>query len=200
MNLTLETPAVLWLLPLIALPLLYTAQSPQAYPSLAGFERDPLSVAVEWILKAAGAIAIAALILGLGGLHRTGTAIEKRGEGAHIVLLIDRSGSMDNTFAGEAPAGGRRASLPLPAVFSRTSCLSASMTSSALRRSPPRRCTFCPDRPEGGRARRRRRHGPAGPRIYQRRARPRARSRHAGGGHVARRPRDRARLGRGRRH
>jgi mxaC protein len=106
MNLALQMPAVLWLTPLMLLPLLFPAQSPQAYPSLVGVERDPVSVTVEWILKAGGAVAIAALILGLGGLHRTGTAIEKRGEGAHIVLLIDRSGSMDNTFAGQAPEGG----------------------------------------------------------------------------------------------
>jgi mxaC protein len=46
------------------------------------------------------------LILGLGGLHRLGRTIEKSGEGAHIVLLIDRSSSMDNTFAGRAPEGG----------------------------------------------------------------------------------------------
>jgi mxaC protein len=46
------------------------------------------------------------LILGIGGLHRLGRTIEKTGEGAHIVLLIDRSSSMDNTFAGRAPEGG----------------------------------------------------------------------------------------------
>lgn len=105
-TLALETPAVLWLAPLLLLPLLLSAQMAQGYPSLAGFERDPVSVLVEWVLKLAGVIAIGGLILGLGGLHRTGTAIEKRGEGAHIVLLIDRSSSMDNTFAGRAPAGG----------------------------------------------------------------------------------------------
>jgi mxaC protein len=53
-----------------------------------------------------GSIAIVALILGIGGLHRLGRTIEKSGEGAHIVLLIDRSSSMDNTFAGRAPEGG----------------------------------------------------------------------------------------------
>ncbi len=106
MNLALATPTVLVLLPLALLPLLLSPQRAQSYPSIEGIEADPLSVALDWILRIAGAIAITALILGIGGLHRLGRTIEKTGEGAHIVLLIDRSSSMDNTFAGRAPEGG----------------------------------------------------------------------------------------------
>lgn len=106
MNLALSTPMVLFLLPLALLPLLRSTQTPQSYPSIEGIEADPLSVALDWLLRIAGALAITALILGIGGLHRLGRTIEKTGEGAHIVLLIDRSSSMDNTFAGRAPEGG----------------------------------------------------------------------------------------------
>jgi mxaC protein len=106
MNFALATPWVLVLLPMALIPLLLSAQKSQNYPSLEAIEVDPLSVAVDWLLRIVGAIAIAALILGLGGLHRLGRTIEKTGEGAHIVLLIDRSSSMDNTFAGRAPEGG----------------------------------------------------------------------------------------------
>lgn len=106
MNLALATPMVLVLLPLALLPLLLSSQRTQSYPSVEGIETDPLSVALDWILRIAGMIAITALILGIGGLHRLGRTIEKTGEGAHIVLLIDRSSSMDNTFAGRAPEGG----------------------------------------------------------------------------------------------
>lgn len=102
----LTTPAVLFLLPLALLPLLVSAQRPQSYPSIDGIEVDPLSVALDWALRIAGALVITALILGIGGLHRLGRTIEKTGEGAHMVLLIDRSSSMDNTFAGRAPEGG----------------------------------------------------------------------------------------------
>lgn len=106
MNLGLSTPMVLLLLPLALLPLLRSAQVPQNFPSIEDIETDPVSVAVDWVLRLAGALAITALILGIGGLHGLGRTIEKTGEGAHIVLLIDRSSSMDNTFAGRAPEGG----------------------------------------------------------------------------------------------
>jgi mxaC protein len=106
MNLSLATPMVLVLLPLALLPLLLSPQRAQSYPSVESIDPDPLSVALDWVLRIAGAIAITALILGIGGLHRLGRTIEKTGEGAHIVLLIDRSSSMDNTFAGRAPEGG----------------------------------------------------------------------------------------------
>ncbi|WP_295557775.1 vWA domain-containing protein [uncultured Hyphomicrobium sp.] len=106
MNFGLSTPMVLLLLPLALLPLLRSAQVPQNFPSIEDIETDPVSVAVDWVLRLAGALAITALILGIGGLHGLGRTIEKTGEGAHIVLLIDRSSSMDNTFAGRAPEGG----------------------------------------------------------------------------------------------
>jgi mxaC protein len=106
MNLALSTPIVLLLLPLVLLPLLLSPQRLQGFSSIDGIEADPLSMAIDWGLRIAGALAITALILGIGGLHRLGRTIEKTGEGAHIVLLIDRSSSMDNTFAGRAPEGG----------------------------------------------------------------------------------------------
>lgn len=106
MNLALVTPMVLVLMPLALLPFILSAQRSQSYASIESLDTDPLSVALDWTLRIAGAIAIAALILGIGGLHRLGRTIEKSGEGAHIVLLIDRSASMDNTFAGRAPEGG----------------------------------------------------------------------------------------------
>jgi mxaC protein len=48
---------------------------------------------------------IAGLVLGIAGLHRREQSRERIGHGAHIVLLLDRSSSMDNSFAGRAPNG-----------------------------------------------------------------------------------------------
>ncbi len=106
MNLALDTPAVLLLLPLALLPLVFAVQRPQGYPSLAAVETDALSRAVDIALHLAGAIAIASLIAGIGGLHLKGQTVERVGEGAHIVLLLDRSSSMDDTFAGRPPGDG----------------------------------------------------------------------------------------------
>lgn len=106
MNLALAEPMILLLLPLALLPMFLSTQRAQSYPSIEGIETDALSGAIDWILRIAGALAITSLLLGIGGLHLLGRTIEKTGEGAHIVLLIDRSSSMDNTFAGRAPEGG----------------------------------------------------------------------------------------------
>lgn len=105
MDLAFSNPSLLWLLPLALLPFLYGAQTSESFPSLQVIDRDPLSVGVNVFLRLLGAVAIAALIFGLAGLHRLGQSIERLGEGAQIVLLFDRSSSMDNTFAGSIPTG-----------------------------------------------------------------------------------------------
>jgi len=106
MNLAFDTPQVLALFPLALLPLLFAIQRRQGYPSLAVIEPDPLSRAVDVGLHAAGTLTVLALIAGIGGLHLKGQTIERVGEGAHIVLLLDRSSSMDDTFAGRPPGEG----------------------------------------------------------------------------------------------
>jgi mxaC protein len=95
-------PWVLVLLPLAGLPLLVLALGRDGYPSLDGIPPDPASRVIDWLIRAAGVLAISGLILGLAGLQKRGATVERVGEGAHIVLLFDRSRSMDDTFAGEA--------------------------------------------------------------------------------------------------
>jgi mxaC protein len=99
------SPLWLALLPLALLPLFFGAQAIQGYPSLAAFKPDVLSRCIDWGLTLAGVIAISGLILGNAGLAWREQTIERIGEGAHIALLIDRSASMDNTFAGRQPSG-----------------------------------------------------------------------------------------------
>lgn len=106
MNLAISTPAVLWLAPLLILPFLALPIRWSAHPSLADLPPDPLSTALSWGLRLVGALAIGGLLAGMAGLNRSGERIEKRGEGAHIVILVDRSSSMDDTFAGHTPEGG----------------------------------------------------------------------------------------------
>lgn len=108
MNFAVDHPAVLLLLPLALLPLAATVLAVSGYPSLASVPGDRLSLAVDIGLRATGVLAIAAIIFGLAGLHRREQLVERVGRGANIVLLFDRSSSMDNSFANKLPSGGEQ--------------------------------------------------------------------------------------------
>lgn len=98
-------PYWLFLLPLALVPLLYTTQLDQAYPSHLDIPEDRLSSVIDVVLRVCGMAAIAGLILGLAQPVLKEQILEKDGRGAEIVLLMDRSSSMDNTFAGSPPDG-----------------------------------------------------------------------------------------------
>jgi mxaC protein len=105
MNLAFDHPVVLLLLPLALLPFATTLLAVSGVPSLAVVPNDAFSWAIDWALRVTGAVAIGSVILGLAGLHSLEQIIERQGSGAHIVLLIDRSSSMDSTFANRLPSG-----------------------------------------------------------------------------------------------
>lgn len=89
----------LGLLPLAALPFLRPWAAAIPYSWLGLIPRDPLSIRIEHGLRVIGALSIAALVLAASGLHRPEYGIERIGRGAHMVLLVDRSTSMDRPFA-----------------------------------------------------------------------------------------------------
>ena len=107
-----DDPWLLWLLPLALLPLLRRPGRPQGNGWLALAPRDALSTIVGHALRALGALAIAALVLALAGPHRAEYFVERIGKGAEIVLLLDRSRSMDQGFAGARPPAGARTTGP----------------------------------------------------------------------------------------
>lgn len=100
-----DHPWLLLLLALAALPFLASPLRLSAVPSSDVVPEDALSFALGFALSAIGALAILGLALGLSGLHRRDQILEKRGAGANIVLLLDRSSSMDSTFANRSPEG-----------------------------------------------------------------------------------------------
>ena len=104
-SLAFETPWALAGLLLMALPLLRSGMQATPYPWLEMLPADPLSRAVALIIRLLSMAAIGALVLGLSGVYLKEQKVERIGHGAHIVLLLDRSSSMDNTFAGKAPSG-----------------------------------------------------------------------------------------------
>lgn len=91
-------PAWLLLLPLMLLPLLRDARAEQAHSWLGLVPEDRWSTALRFALRAIGALAVAALVLGLAGLYRASYEVERVGQGAEIALLLDRSRSMDERF------------------------------------------------------------------------------------------------------
>lgn len=100
-----DHPWALLLLPLALLPFLVSPLRLSGVPSSEVAPEDTLSRAVGAGLVALGALAILLLVLGLSGLHRRDHVVERSGVGANIVLLIDRSSSMDSTFANRRPDG-----------------------------------------------------------------------------------------------
>ena len=60
---------------------------------------DPLSRVIGLTLKTLASIALAALVFALAGPYEPEKKVERGGEGAEIVLLLDRSRSMDDAFA-----------------------------------------------------------------------------------------------------
>lgn len=102
--LSFDDPWLLLLLPLALLPLLAASGTVLSNGWLALAPRDRASQAIGWALRGATSLALAALLFSLAGPHRPEYHVERVGQGAEIVLLLDRSRSMDQGFApGRAP-------------------------------------------------------------------------------------------------
>ncbi len=102
---SLDHPWLLCLLPLAALPLLAQPGGALNNAWLSLVPRDRASELLGWVLRGAGVLALAALVIGMAGPYRPEYPIERVGRGAEIVLVLDRSRSMDQGFAGARPAG-----------------------------------------------------------------------------------------------
>lgn len=106
MNYDVAYPLLLMFVPLALAPLFYSAlralpiTSSDAVP-----DDDILSRLFAVWLSVLGALALLASVLAAAGLHMKGDEIFKVVEGAEIVVLIDRSSSMNETFAGKQPSG-----------------------------------------------------------------------------------------------
>lgn len=113
MSVAFSQPGALWLLLLALVPLAGHAHRRTRHTHLPLVPPDRASTWIERGLRAAGALCVVALTLGLAGLHRPALEVERIGEGAQMVLLLDRSRSMDLPFArksffGLLTAGQRR--------------------------------------------------------------------------------------------
>lgn len=93
-------PLVLWLLPLAILPIFLERSHSRTYSWLSMLPSDPLSNIISLLLKILATVSLFCIILGLSGPHSLEQKIERIGIGAQITLVLDRSASMDDPFAG----------------------------------------------------------------------------------------------------
>lgn len=93
-------PWFLWLLPLALLPLIFQRAHSKSYSWLPMLPADPLSDLIGLILKILAVLILTFIIIGLSAPHSNQQKVERIGVGAQIVLVLDRSASMDDPFSG----------------------------------------------------------------------------------------------------
>jgi mxaC protein len=88
-------PWALVLLPLAALPLLRRRGDTLPFGTITLLPPDRIGRVVGLLLRLFGMLAIAAIVLGLARPGRSHLQVQRTGNGADILILIDRSASMD---------------------------------------------------------------------------------------------------------
>lgn len=91
-----EHPWVLMLLPLALLPLLRRRRDTLAFPSVAWLPPDRAGQIIGWLWPVFAVLALASSILALAQPGRPQTQVQRTGRGAEILVLLDRSRSMDD--------------------------------------------------------------------------------------------------------
>ncbi len=115
MPMAFDDPIWLCLLPLALLPLIWRGGAGLANTWLVAQARahaDGPSRLLGATLLCAEMLALAALIVAAAGPHRPETTQRRMGQGAEIVLVLDRSRSMDQGYARGRPPAGLRGNSP----------------------------------------------------------------------------------------
>lgn len=100
LSLGLLTPWAILLLPLVLIPWFRRGQEAISYSSLTIVPEDPLSDWIDRGLRVMASLALLLLIIGMSGPYQREQSVDRIGTGAHIVLLLDRSSSMNENFTG----------------------------------------------------------------------------------------------------
>ncbi len=102
---TLLNPWTILLLPLSALPFILKGSQGQLYSWLDITPKDQFSKTADFLLNLVTALLIATLVFALTGPRGGDQLVQKIGKGAQTVMVIDRSVSMENPFAGDVING-----------------------------------------------------------------------------------------------
>ena len=93
-----SNPYLLYLLPLAVLPWLSRNTEKQiVWQAL--LPKDSASVVIGFTLHLLASVTLAALIMALAGPHIPEHTVQRSGQGAEVIILLDRSRSMDQPFA-----------------------------------------------------------------------------------------------------
>ncbi|MDO8962037.1 MAG: vWA domain-containing protein [Methylophilus sp.] len=95
----------LYLVPLALLPWWIKADAQFQYPSISMIPHDPFSVWVERVWRISAALLITSLLLAMCKPYLGEQKIDRYGNGAHIMVVLDRSGSMNDDFADRPEQG-----------------------------------------------------------------------------------------------
>lgn len=103
MTLSLTYPWLSGLLLLVLLPFISSIFCKQVVSWTPLLPAHSSSVRINRLLQLIGSVAFISTVLGLAGLHQTEQTLLRTGNGAHIVFVLDRSASMNETFGGKTP-------------------------------------------------------------------------------------------------
>ena len=101
MNIDFGHPAALALISLAALPFLPRRRDSLSFSHVALLPRDAAGTALDWVWRCCAALAMTAIAVGLAGPGRAGAEVLHFGRGAEVMLLMDRSSSMDAMISGK---------------------------------------------------------------------------------------------------
>jgi mxaC protein len=90
------------------IPWFSSGQSPVRYSSLAMAPEDRFSTTLDRAVRLSASLGLIALVVAVAGPFQREKTVERVGFGAEIVLLIDRSSSMNESFVGRYLGGAAR--------------------------------------------------------------------------------------------
>lgn len=93
-------PQLLWALPLALLPLLALGVRQFAFASVQGWQLPWTARVLPWLMRGLAVLTLACLVLAMAGPYREGGLEQRVGQGAEIVIVLDRSGSMSEGLKG----------------------------------------------------------------------------------------------------
>ena len=109
-------PELLWLLPFCLLPLISYGVKQFSYPGLEDWPKDRVSELIRWGVRSVAVLALASLVVAAAAPFTEGGTISRIGNGAEIVIVLDRSGSMSESLEEQDPVERARGKMKISRI------------------------------------------------------------------------------------